>query len=171
MKLLGIGTRVNHQEYGEGVVTNVHGTYYTITFISAGQKRISNPEDLEIIEYLEPDTDMVSMYDVEQTLKNLLNKWVGSLEVVPLGDRWKGGTMILRPGSDDLAVKEIPIETFFHKIVMMRDKLRVLEQRVNSSGLSDEEKVDIQQYITRCYGSMTTFNILFKQKEDQFSSK
>jgi len=91
-------------------------------------------------------------------------------EIVPLGDRWKGGKMILEPGKTGLASKEIPVETFFHKIVMMRDKLRVLEQKVNASALSDEEKVDIQQYISRCYGSMTTFNILFKETEHQFKS-
>ena len=171
MKILGIGTRVRHEGLGVGVVTNVHGNYYSVTFIEGGLKRIDPDQELEIVEYVEPESDLVSMYEVEQTLKNLLNKWVGSLEVVPLGDRWKGGKMILKPASDELTAKEIPIETFFHKIVMMRDKLRVLEQKVNGSELDDEAKVDIQQYITRCYGSMTTFNILFKNKEDQFTSK
>ena len=76
--------------------------------------------------------------------------------------------MILQPDDDSLKPKEIPIETFFHKIVMVRDRLRVMEQRINSSDLNDEEKVNLQQYITRIYGSLTTFNVLFKHKEDSF---
>ncbi|KPM47540.1 hypothetical protein [Jiulongibacter sediminis] len=171
MKILGIGTRVKHEDYGQGVVIGVFPTYYSITFYNHGNDRIKLDEEMDIVEYVEPENDLVSMYDVEMTFKNLLNKYIGSFETVPLGDRWKGGNMILKPASDDLAAKEIPIETFFHKIVMMRDKLRVLEQKVNSSDLNDEAKVDIQQYITRCYGSMTTFNVLFKNKEDHFSTK
>jgi len=77
--------------------------------------------------------------------------------------------MILQPANKDLAPKEIPVETFFHKIVMMRDRLRVLEQNINSSSsLTDEEKVNLQQYISRIYGSMTSFNVLFENKEDYF---
>jgi hypothetical protein len=78
--------------------------------------------------------------------------------------------MILEPSRAGISSKEIPIDTFFHKIVMMRDRLRVMEQKVNASALDDETKVDIQQYISRCYGSMTTFNILFKEIDDQFKS-
>ena len=90
-------------------------------------------------------------------------------EVIELGDRWEGGTLILRPSDDNLKEKEIPIETFFHKIVMVRDRLRVMEQRINASkNLSDEEKINLQQYVTRIYGSLTTFNVLFKYKEDHF---
>ena len=77
--------------------------------------------------------------------------------------------MILKPGSDSLKSKEIPIETFFHKIAMLRDRLRVLEQNINSHAkLSDEEKINMQQYITRVYGSLTTFNVLFKNTDDNF---
>lgn len=90
-------------------------------------------------------------------------------EHVPLGDRWQNGMMLLQPADKTLKPKEIPIDDFFHKIVMLRDRLRVLEQNINiSKNLSDEEKVNIQQYITRCYGSLTTFNVLFKNKEHWF---
>ena len=97
-----------------------------------------------------------------------MKKWSYFTEVVPLGDKWKGGKIILQPGNTGLSAKEIPIDQFFNKIVMVRDRLRVLEQRINSSNIDNEEKVNLQQYITRIYGSLTTFNILFKYKEDQF---
>jgi len=79
--------------------------------------------------------------------------------------------MVLYPGDKALKEKEIPVETFFHKIVMIRDRVRVMEQRINSSNLTDEEKFDLEQYITRIYGSLTTFNVLFKNKEDQFTGE
>jgi len=160
-KFLGIGSRVKHPDYGLGVVMNVPSTYYSLTFYSQGDERIDIDEELEIIEYVAPENDMVSLFDVEQSLKSILEKWNGQTENVPMADKRKGGTLILNPGADGLTSKEMPIETIFHKIVMMRDKLRALEQKVNSSELDDAAKVDCQQYITRCYGSMTSFNVFF----------
>jgi hypothetical protein len=88
---------------------------------------------------------------------------------VDLGGRWQGGEVILKPGKDGTQEKRIPLEAFFHKIVMVRDKLRVLEQKINGNPkLDDEEKVQMQQYVTQCYGSLTTFNVLFADKDDGF---
>ncbi len=87
----------------------------------------------------------------------------------PLGDRWIGGRLYLQPRDPDATPKEIPIENFFHKIVMLRDRLRLMEQVINAhKTLSDEDKINLQQYITRIYGSLTTFNVLFKNKDDYF---
>jgi hypothetical protein len=169
--ILGIGSRVKHAEYGLGVVTNYKSDVYHITFVDYGTKNIKVEYPLEVIEAAEPSSDAVSLFDVERSLTKILQRWMDSSEIIPLGDRWKGGKMILKPGRHDLASKEIPIESFFHKIVMMRDRLRVLEQRINASEIEDEEKVNIQQYITRCYGSMTTFNILFKEPQHQFTGE
>jgi hypothetical protein len=167
-RILGIGSRVRHNSFGEGVVINLKSVSYVITFMTEGVKVIKIDTPLEIIEAVEPDNDMVSLFDVEQSLSKILQRWMDATEVVPMGDKWKGGKFVLKPGRTDLMPKEIPIETFFHKIVMMRDRLRVLEQRVNASDLTDEEKVNIQQYITKIYGSLTSFNVLFKQPEHYF---
>ena len=86
-----------------------------------------------------------------------------------MSNKWNNGTLILKPGEEGLQQKELPIETFFHKIVMVRDRLRLVEQKINANkGLSDEEKVDLQQYVTAIYGSLTTFNVLFKETHHQF---
>lgn len=166
--LLGIGSRVCHAEFGDGVVINLKSSGYTITFVQHGVKVLKFDTPLTIIEAIEPDGDLVSLFDVEQALTRILQRWLEQTEVVPLGDKWKGGKLILKPGRTDLAQKEIPIDTFFHKIVMVRDRLRVLEQRVNASNLDDEEKINIQQYITKIYGSLTSFNLLFKNQDQQF---
>jgi len=166
--LLGIGSRVEHPDFGPGVVINLKSNGYTITYIQHGIRVMRFDAPLTVVEAVEPDTDLVSLFDVEMALSRVLQKWADITEIVPMGDKWKGGKLILKPGRTDLAAKEIPIDTFFHKIVMLRDRMRTLEQRVNASGLNDEEKIAIQQYITRMYGSLTSFNILFKQAEHQF---
>src|SRR5690625_2430352 len=171
-QILGIGSRINHPQYGKGVVTNVTSKMYWVTFIENGLETISVDDDFEIIEASVDEVDTVSFAEIESGLRAILRKWNGISEVVPLGDRWKGGTMTLTPKDTNLASKDVPIDTFFHKIVMLRDRLRVLEQKINSSkNLDETEKVDIQQYITRCYGSLTTFNILFKNPSQQFKGE
>lgn len=169
MKLLGIGSRIKHSEFGLGVVTNVSNKHYWVTFIENGLETIDLDSTFEIIENVENEVDTVSFYDVESTLKKMLQKWSDISEVVPIADKWKGGKLILEPNDTNLQSKEIPIDTFFHKIVMVRDRIRVMEQKINSSNLDDQDKVDLQQYITRIYGSLTTFNVLFKIKEQQFT--
>ncbi|UMB53062.1 hypothetical protein MKD41_12045 [Lutibacter sp. A64] len=170
MKLLGIGSRIKHTEFGLGVVTNVTSKHYWVTFIENGLETIDLNSDFEVIESVEDEVDTISFYEVENTLRNMLKQWSDISEIVPIADRWKGGKLILEPKDTNLASKEIPIDTFFHKIVMVRDRVRVMEQKINSSKLlDDQEKVDLQQYITRVYGSLTTFNVLFKIKEHQFS--
>jgi hypothetical protein len=168
MKILGIGSRISHKEFGKGVITNVSATDYWVTFIEKGLETIPLNEEFEVIEAAENEVDTVSFYDVEQTLKNLLQKWSDITQVVPIADKWKGGKLILDPGQAGVQGKEIPIDTFFHKIIMVRDRLRVMEQKVNSSKLEDAEKIELQQYITRIYGSLTTFNVLFKSTTDYF---
>jgi hypothetical protein len=122
----------------------------------------------EIIEKIEPESS-ITFTEAEKSLVRILKAWSDISEIVPLGDKWDGGVMILKPGEVNLQSKEIPIDGFFHKIVMIRDRVRVMEQKINAhTKLTDEEKVEMQQYITRIYGSLTTFNVLFKRKEDQF---
>ena len=169
MKLLGIGSRIKHSEFGLGVVTNVSNKHYWVTFIENGLETIDLDSTFEVIESVENEVDTISFFDVESTLKKMLQKWSDISEIVPIADKWKGGKLILEPNDTNLQSKEIPIDTFFHKIVMVRDRIRVMEQKINSSNLDDQDKVDLQQYITRIYGSLTTFNVLFKIKEQQFT--
>jgi hypothetical protein len=168
MKLLGIGSRISHAEYGKGVVTNVSSKEYWVTFIDGGLETIAIDSEFEVIEAAENEVDTISFYDVEQSLLSILKKWNGLGEPVAIGDKWKGGNMKLEPGQAGLAHKDVPIDVFFHKIVMLRDRLRVMEQKINASNLEEIEKVELQQYITRIYGSLTTFNVLFKSQSDYF---
>jgi len=169
-KTLGICTKLQHSQHGSGVIVAVRYATYLISFINSGIKEIDKTDtalDEIIPENVTAEIETTS--EVEKSLLKILRLWNGVSEVVPLGEKWEGGTMLLQPKDKSLKPKEIPMEDFFHKIVMLRDRLRVLEQNINSSkNLSDEEKVNIQQYITRCYGSLTTFNVLFKNKEQWF---
>lgn len=170
MEELGIGSRVRHTTYGDGVVVNVKAATYSITFVNEGRKEISRQHhELEIVEAVEPPDDLISNADLERTLIGILQRWTEMPEHVSLGSKWTGGKMVLQPGDTNMSAKEIPIDTFFHKIVMLRDRLRVLEQRINAHDkLTDEDKVNMQQYITKVYGSLTSFNVLFKFPHDQF---
>ena len=168
-KILGIGSRINHPEHGKGVVTNVDSRMYWVTFIENGLETIAVDDEFEVIEASDDDLDTVSFYEVESSLRAILKKWSDVSEIVPMADKYKGGTLVLQPKDPSLSNKEIPISTFFHKIVMLRDRLRVMEQKINSSKhMDDQDKVDLQQYITRCYGSLTTFNVLFKNNSQHF---
>ena len=167
---LGIGTRLQHSQFGPGVIVGVRYATYQISFINHGIKEIEKADqhlDEIIPEHLTEELETTS--DIEKSILKILRLWGGITENVPLGDRWHGGILLLQPADKSQKPKEIPIEVFFHKIVMLRDRLRVLEQQINASKqLNEEEKINLQQYITRIYGSLTTFNVLFKNKEQWF---
>jgi len=167
-KVLGIGSRIKHPAYGLGAIISVNVAAYSVCFMEYGIKNLGKDYDgFEVIEEIEYEAEQ-SFTEAEKSLAKILRFWGASNEIVELGQKWENGTMMLKPEDDGLKPKEIPIETFFHKIVMVRDRLRVMEQRINSSDITDEEKVNLQQYISRIYGSLTTFNVLFKYKEDHF---
>ena len=105
--------------------------------------------------------------DLERLLRRIIREETGLTSVTP-AEKWRGGTLVLRPGTPGLQEKSWPIETFFHKIVMLRNRLRTLEQHVNASELPDDVKMKLQSYITGCYGSLTSFNVLFADEDDHF---
>ena len=106
--------------------------------------------------------------DLESLLRRVIREETGLTPAAP-AEKWRGGELVLRPGKPGLQEKSWPIETFFHKVVMLRNRLRTLEQQVNASDLPDDQKVKIQSYITGCYGSLTSFNVLFADEEDRFT--
>ncbi|MBM3850278.1 MAG: hypothetical protein FJ396_08825 [Verrucomicrobia bacterium] len=176
MKLqdLHLGQRVLHPQHGEGVVKAINEFAAEILFLE-GRKPVE-PESGG----LAPAEPQAGLSGLSMPLETLLTRVVDATvdrlgverpdgSVHELASRWKAGRMVLQPADPSLQAKEVDLETFFHKLVMMRNQLRVLEQKINASEtLSSAEKFDWQQYITRCYGSMTTFNLLFKDKESNF---
>ena len=109
-----------------------------------------------------------SIQDLELLLRRIIREEAGVTAVTP-ADKWRGGTLVLKPGKPGLQEKSWPIETFFHKVVMLRNRLRTLEQQLNSSELPEDAKIKLQAYITGCYGSLTSFNVLFADEDDQFT--
>ena len=174
---LTIGLRVRHPQYGVGAVKSISEKTAEIRFDDA--QRTIDPE----LSGLLPAEPQVAVSGLETPLKQFLVTTIESVldrlghenpnaVVSQLGARWHKGKMVLHPADPTLQTKEVPLDVLFHKLVGIRNQLRVLEQKINSHpSLSDGEKVEIQQYITRSYGSLTTFNLLFKNKEDQFSTK
>jgi len=168
------GTKVDHERYGMGIITDVGLTNYEVLFERGGKIQFNKLRfQADIIEEANEESgggrDGIDIALLLEAIEAVLDRSGQLQEVVPLGEKWIGGTMLLQPANPELKPKEIPIESFFHKIVMLRDRLRVMEQQINSHHvLSDEEKVNLQQYITRIYGSLTSFNILFAEKEHYF---
>jgi hypothetical protein len=174
IEALHMGMSVRHPQYGLGTVRTISEVTAEIQFNDG--KRMVEPNATG----LEPAEPQAAVGSLNMPLKQFIGQTLDAaiaklgLEkpdsvVEELGVRWHGGKMVLHPADPALQTREVPLETFFHKIVMVRNNLRVLEQKINAhEKLSDGEKVEMQQYITRSYGSLTTFNILFKEKEDQF---
>ncbi len=171
---LHIGMTVRHPQYGVGVVKGISEKSAEVHFDDG--KRTIDPEMSEI----RPDHPQADLSGLKMPLEQLIGQTVDAVihklglekpesEPEDLARRWHQGRLVLEPRDASQQKKELPLETFFHKIVLVRNNLRVLEQKLNNhSKLEDAEKVDLQQYITRSYGSLTTFNVLFKHKEDQF---
>lgn len=175
METLGIGARVQHPHYGKGVVVETASEFYLIWFKTLNTaKNISKDyTELSVIENSgntgSDSSNSISLADIETALDNVLTQRLHEFQLVPMATRWNDGMLVLKPKDETLQPKEVPIETFFHKIVMLRDRLRLIEQKINAHKvLTDAEKVELQQYITASYGSLTTFNVLFKETIHQF---
>jgi len=175
IEALHVGMKVRHPQYGVGTVKTI-GEHTADVRFEEGIRTVS-PEASE----MQPAEAQVSIAGLDKPLALLIAETAQAVvkelglekpeaTIQELGVRWHRGRVVLHPADPGLQTKEVPLEVFFHKVVMVRNNLRVLEQKINAHDkLSDADKVELQQYITRSYGSMTTFNILFKNKEDQFA--
>ena len=173
MDELGIGSRIKHPEFGTGVIINVKPKTYMVVFTERGKLEVAKAyQNIEVIEAVESYHDPVSFAEVEKMFIAVIKKYSDVQETVPMHGKWAGGKIVLHAGNPDMKGKEIPMDVFFNKIVMTRDRLRVMEQRINAHDkLSEEDKVNLQQYLTRIYGSLTTFNVLFKEEGDHFKGE
>jgi hypothetical protein len=168
---LGIGSKINHPKFGLGVICNLDKDFYKIYFSSLDEvKAIARDFDgLEIVEKMASEAPSIELRDIEKAVEAIYIKYIDQAKPVELASKWLNGIMEMKPGSTDLQGKEVPIRVFFNKIISVREKLRVLEQNINNhESLDEAEKLHLQQYISKAYGSLTTFNILFAQKEDYF---
>jgi hypothetical protein len=167
------GSVILHEQYGKGRVLSEHELFWTIDFGRLGVMDVTRRKEdlLTLVALPGENQNAFTMEELESTLRRILEEYQGGGNI-ELGGRWQGGKMLLQPADETQKPKEVPLEAFFHKIVMLRDRLRVLEQKINAHPkLTDEEKVEMQQYITRVYGSLTTFNVLFRNKEDHFEGE
>ena len=168
---LGIGSRVRNEELGVGIVIQSTSAYLVISFVNHGVMEMEKSEvenSLEVLEAVDSPKGLITMEQVEKSIKNILGNSLSELDINEIAEKWDDGKLILQPGDANLKPYEMDIETFLHKIVMVRDRLRVMEQRINSSSLAESEKVNLQQYLTKIYGSLTSFNVLFANREDGF---
>lgn len=168
---ISIGARVKHPTLGVGVVYAMDERTVHIFFREHGEQPISR--SFEGLVTIAPGVEIAAaeldMDSVKDALRAVLREADMPQRPVALARRWHKGVLEIKSADGSVKGKEVPLEDFFHKIVMIRDRFRVLEQKINAHpALSEAEKVELQQYITRCYGSLTTFNILFEDKEDQF---
>ena len=173
---LHVGLKVRHPQYGLGTVKTISEHTAEVRFEDSVRTVEPNAAGLE------PAEPQVSVTGLQEPLTLFIQQTAAAVVEAlglekpetysgQLAPRWHNGKIVLHPADATLQTKEVPLDGFFHKIVMMRNNLRVLEQKVNAhEKLSDAEKVEMQQYVTRCYGTMTTFNVLFRNKEDQFNS-
>jgi hypothetical protein len=165
----GIGSVVRHPHYGRGRIMSYDADAYVLLFGGGETRKVAfSFDDLQLEAPAgDPEVDRIA-----RAVREVLGDY-GWIDVeLELGRRWVGGTLRMIPGKEGTQSRDVPIETFFKKIIGIRDRLRVLEQKINSHPtLMPEEKLELQGYLTRCYGSLTTFNALFGSAEGQFKGQ